>query len=192
MKAWKKQKRFQKLEFPKAVQNPKRCNGSKTQKKTNAMKRSLCKRKICFGTAQNKCLQESLLTLARATSPNVYAVLLRMFTASCANGSASGSGSGSESAANLYATEHALRYIGAYALVHVSSREGETSNDCIHCWKLGSGNGYCIGHIEWDFEAHHAQPAIKGASHTTYRLASSNQFRPWEQGYVGASIHRSQ
>ena len=45
MKAWKKQKKFQKLEFPKAVQNPKRCNGSKTQKKSNAMKRSLCKRK---------------------------------------------------------------------------------------------------------------------------------------------------
>jgi len=183
----KNETKFQEIGWAISVQHRRRCNGGKSREKPHVKRRSLCGRHMSFEAAPNKCLQKSLLTLARDTSPQVYAVLLRMFRASCGNGSTSGAGSGRESAANLYATEHALRYIGAYALVHLPLREEDSSTQWIQCWKIGSGHGYCIGGIEWDFDAHHARPSTQRSLHSTCRLASPKLLRPWEQGYVGAS-----
>ena len=96
-----------------AIQKP--CRKTQAEKVHGQNQRSV-QAKILFDAAPKKCLQQAILALAQNTCENVYAVLLRMLRASCGNASPSGFGYGRQSEANLYATQHALRYIGAYVL----------------------------------------------------------------------------
>ena len=61
-----------------------------------------------------------------------------MFRASCANASTIGVGGGKQSEANLYATQHALRYIGAYVVVHSCDIDPVRKN-------LKSSKVFCLG-----------------------------------------------
>ena len=107
--------------------------------------------KILFDVAPNKCLQNAILSLVYDKSTPILTVLQWMLRASCGNGSGSGAGQNVESLANVYATEHALRYIGAYVLISVTGERNDApSIDVIECWTFGSKNGFCIGHIAWE------------------------------------------
>ena len=76
--------------------------------------RRLCMQpKRLFDEAPNKCLQNAILSLAYDKSAQIHTAFQRMFRASCANGFASGAGLTVECSANIYTTEHAMRYIGA-------------------------------------------------------------------------------
>ena len=75
-----------------------------------------------FDTAQNKCFQQAILSLAAVGHAHVHDVLQRMFRSTMANDGPTGSGSGKTGLANLYATENALRFIGTYILVFESNK----------------------------------------------------------------------
>ena len=90
------------------------------QSKKPLTRRQCMQPKRLFDEAPNTCLQNAILSLAYDKSTQIYTVLQRMFRASCANGFASGASQTVECLANIYATEHALRYIGAYVLLSVT------------------------------------------------------------------------
>ena len=118
--------------------------------------------------------------------PNVHAVLLRMFRASCGNASKSGFACGRQGEANLYSTQHALRYIGAYVLVHETAGtafQNDMNSARVFCF--GSTFGYCLGRLAWNSAMHHVEPDVAESGHTQLTLGSVKDFAPWELGYVG-------
>ena len=92
------------------------------------MKQKPARQKKCipqvtsFDVANNKCFQRAILSLAASVHPHVHDALQRMFRASIMNNAPTGHGVDRQSVENLYATENALRHIGAYILVFESSK----------------------------------------------------------------------
>ena len=148
------------------------------------MRQKPLERKLSFDEAPNKCLQQAILALAQNTSPNVHAVLLRMFRTSCANASASGSGRGRQSEANLYSTQHALRHVGVYVLVHSEAFENGVRSSKVSL--LGSTAGFCVGSLTWNNQTHHVEPLLREEALNQSEVASVHDFAPWELGHVGA------
>ena len=90
-------------------------------------------------------LQNAILSRAYCKSTQIYTMFPRLFRAYCVGGFASGAGQTVECLANIHATEHALRYIGAYVLVSVIRDIDEAlRTDVVQCWKFGSQSGFCI------------------------------------------------
>ena len=52
-------------------------------------------------------------------------------------------------------------------------------------------NGFCIGHVEWDWKRHHATVFRFEGRHLNFELAPVREFAPWELGYVGAPVSGS-
>ena len=114
-----------------------------------------------------------------------------MFRASCANASATGFGQGKQSRANLYATQHALRYVGAYALIH--EYENDSSNKdskILKVFVFGSTTGFCVGSLLWNNETHHVEPLWRGEALDKIEVFAGKDFAPWEVGYVGAQTEK--
>ena len=118
----------------------------------------------------------------------MHDVLQRMFRASITNDAPTGHGVARESVENLYATENALRHIGAYILVFETSKANfPDSFDSLRCYRFGSCQGYMLGFVEWNEKEHHALINTQRNLATKAELVSENHFAPWDLGYVGSS-----
>ncbi len=167
-----------------------RC-GARRKDKAHSIKEKASQSQVTFDQAPNKCLQKAILVLAQNTTPNVHALLLRMFRASCANASNSGLGCGRQGEANLYSTQHELRYIGAYVLVHESDStlsENDVNSATVFCF--GSTFGFCLGCLAWNSETHHVEPYFAEGGQRQITLGSVKDFAPWELSYVGTKKAR--
>ena len=141
-----------------------------------------------FDVAKNKCFQRAILSLAASLHSQVHDVLQRMFRASITNDAPTGHGVARESVENLYATENALRHIGAYILVFETSKANfPDSFDSLRCYRFGSCQGYMLGFVEWNEKEHHALINTQRNLATKAELISENHFAPWDLGYVGSS-----
>ena len=111
-----------------------------------------------------------------------------MFRSSFANDAPTGAGRDKKSFENVYATEHALRYIGAYILVFEGNRRDYLDgNELLHCWQFGSERGFNMGFIVWYTAEHHAEPYWPKSDLRKVELAGKTEFAPWQLGFVGTS-----
>ena len=141
-----------------------------------------------FDVAQNKCFQQTILTLAASTHSHVHDSLQRMFRASITNDAPTGHGVNRQSVENLYATENALRHIGAYILVFESSEATFLDSvDNLRCYRFGSSQGYMLGFVQWNERDHHAQSYKPTSLPMKIELEPDEQFAPWHLSHVGSS-----
>ena len=70
------------------------------------------------------------------------------------------------------------------------SRVGNDASciDVIECWSFGSKNGFCIGHITWNWKTHHASAFWPRHPHVIFKLAPVHSLAPWELGCAGAPL----
>ena len=115
-----------------------------------------------------------------------------MFRATCSNTSPSGYGKNKKSIQDLYATENALRYIGAYILVFDNDKRNDSDRNAkLHCWHFGSERGLNMGLIAWNVAENHADPYWQKRDLNDIDMARRFQLAPWELSVAGTGNRTS-
>ena len=110
---------------------------------------------FCGGWA-NKCLQNSILHLARGEDRRV---LHRMLTSTCSNDAGSGGCQSTVSQTNLHCVQHALRRLDLKVLVFGAQSKAKFLDGwTLGQWSLGAPAGLIIGGIAWFVDDAHVLP----------------------------------